>query len=184
MGIIRRYQSEIYGNYRLAYVRYGAVVGAVMALVFLFFSVIGEPFKSPDSYISDILLLVGILFFTYRYRTSLPGGKVSFKELMLLGLGIGAVAAVVYGFYLWLHLGVLYPGQVQLMRDTETAAMTSAGSEALNMTEQQLADNLRMVTGYGAGVWAFRGAFRSFVFSIIMAFVAALVFKTEMVRKQ
>lgn len=183
MSLLRRYQSEIYGNYRLAYTQYGLVAGALMALYFLFFSIIGKPHATPTTYGTDLLLLIVILVGAYRYRKSLPEGKVSFKELMLLGLGTGFVAAVVYGLYIYLHLSVIYPDQVTLMCDNEVAMIRENCTEAMSGEVATCQQKIDIVASFGAGAWAFRGGFLSGVFSILMAFIAALLFKTEMKRK-
>ena len=53
------------------------------------------------------------------------------------------------------------------------AAMPAAESSA------EAKVNVELVKNYGAGDWAFIGAFRNAVMSIIMVFVAALIFRNE-----
>ncbi len=174
MGIIRRYQSEIYGRYRRAYLRDGLWSALVLSGVVLVCKLIYYPIDTPHSLITDISLLVATLFFAYRYRATLPDRKVTFKELMLYGLGLGIVAAFFYGLFLWLYGGVL-DGEFcnRCMERFIENEKNGNGSEELK--EQVIA----VMRGYRAWTWAAIGAFLTAVMSILTAFIAALVFKTE-----
>ena len=109
----RRYKSTIYGNYRKAYVIDGLLTGAAMSVIAAVRDwLAAKPMATPENYVTELVLLVGILWASYHYRKQLPGEKVTLKELMLLGLGIGVVSAVVYGLWTWLHCGVMNTGLV------------------------------------------------------------------------
>lgn len=168
----RRYSSTIYGNYRKTYVLYGLMTGALMALVLTLWNALADkPQPEPENLVTEAVLLICTLFATYRYRHSLPDGRVTLKELMLLGLGIGVVSAVVYGLWTWFYCGVWQTELVQHYIDSRIAAM----QQAEKATEKAVAQ----VQAYTAGDWAFIGAFRSAVMSIIITFFTALVFRTE-----
>ena len=116
---------------------------------------------------------MGILWASYHYRKQLPGEKVTFKELMLLGLGIGVVSAVVYGLWTWLHCGVVNTGLVEYYNQSRIEVMEAAEkSEAAKLAVES-------VKKYTAGDWAFIAGFRSAVMSVIIAFFASLVLRTE-----
>lgn len=129
--------------------------------------------SQPENFVTEVVMAVGIFWFTYRYRKSLPEQKVTLKELMLLGLGIGVIGSVVYGLWTWLRCGVLESGMVEFYNQQRIGVMEPADSSA------QAKAAVELVKGYTAGDWAFIGAFRSAVMSIILAFFAALIFKTE-----
>ena len=172
--IFRRYESTIYGNYRKAYFIDGALTGAVMSMVMLLRDWLAtSPMSSPENYVTELVLAIAIFWSCYQYRRQLPDGKVTLKELMLLGLGIGVVSAVVYGLWTWLHCGVLDTSLVDYYNQQRIAMMESAESSA----EAKVA--VELVRRYTAGDWAFIGAFRSAVMSIIITFFTALVFRTE-----
>lgn len=172
--IFRRYESTIYGNYRKAYFIDGALTGAVMSVVMLLRDWLAtSPMSSPENYVTELVLAIAIVWSCYQYRRQLPDGKVTLKELMLLGLGIGVVSAVVYGLWTWLHCGVLDTSLVDYYNQQRIAMMESAESSA----EAKVA--VELVRRYTAGDWAFIGAFRSAVMSIIITFFAALIFRTE-----
>ena len=126
--IFRRYESTIYGNYRKAYLIDGALTGVVMSVVMLLRDWLAKsPMPSPENYITELVLAVGIFWSSYQYRKQLPEGKVTLKELMLLGLGIGVVSAVVYGLWTWLRCGVL-----------NTSLVDYYNHQRINMMEAQV----------------------------------------------
>lgn len=174
MGIIRRYQSDIYGNYRKTYLRDGALTALIMAAAVMLCKLLYYPIYAPENYVTDGVLLVATLFFAYRYRQRLPEQRVFFKELMLFGLGLGVVAAVLYGAFLLLYGGVID-------RDFAGRCLEHfiLGEQQGSASDEQKAATIAVMQGYRLHTWAFIGAFRTAVMSIMTAFVAALLFRTE-----
>ncbi len=174
MGLLRRYQSDIYGRYRIAYLRDGALTGLFLVAVVLFMKIIYYPLSVPHSLYTDIALLVATLFFAYRYREKLPEKKVFFKELMLYGLGLGVVAAIVYGLFLMLYGGVIdteFPERcMQQFIENESQG---------NSTPEEKAQTIAVMRTYKLHTWALIGTFLTAVMSIMTAFIAALLFRTE-----
>lgn len=170
----RRYKSTIYGNYRKAYVIDGLLVGGAMSLIAAVRDwLAAQPMATPENYITELVLLVGTLWASYHYRKQLPDGKVTLKELMLLGLGIGVVSAVVYGLWTWLHCGIINSGLVDYYNQSRIGVMEPAEtSEAAKVA-------IENVKKYTAGDWAFIAGFRSAVMSVIITFFTALVLRTE-----
>lgn len=175
MALLHRYQSTIHGNYRPVYCLFGTLTGVLMALVVWMWNIMGqhEPLTTPENYVSEVVMALGIFGTALMYRRQLPGGKVTLKELLLLGLGLGVVSGVVYGLMMWLYCGVVKPSVVEFYNQQRIAVMEPATSSA----EARVA--VEMVKGYTAGDWAFISGFRSVVMSIIVAFFAALLFRTE-----
>ena len=170
----RRYKSTIYGNYRKAYVIDGLLTGAAMSVIAAVRDWLAtKPMATPENYVTELVLLVGILWASYHYRKQLPGEKVTLKELMLLGLGIGVVSAVVYGLWTWLHCGVMNTGLVDYYNQSRIDVMEPAEtSEAAKVA-------IESVKRYTAGDWAFIAGFRSAVMSVIIVFFTSLILRTE-----
>lgn len=170
----RRYSSTIYGNYRKAYLVDGVVTGVVMALVMSVRNWLGdEPMSQPENYVTEIVMAAGIFWFSFQYRKQLPDQKVTLKELMLLGLGIGVIGSLVYGAWTWLYCGCIDGGMVEYYNQQRIGMMEPAESSA----EAKVA--VELVQQYTAGDWAFIGGFRSAVMSIIITFFSAIIFRTE-----
>lgn len=173
--LLRRYESVVYGNYRLAYVTYGVFIGVIMALVILFHRILfaANPPLSPENYVVDIVLAVALFVASYRYRSTLPGGQVMLKELLLLGIGMGAVASVVYGLLLWIICGALFPDLVETFISHRLSLMPPVSESA----DAALA--VENTKGYTAGDWAFIGGFRLFVMSILVTFFTSIILRTQ-----
>ncbi len=174
MRFIRRYQSDIYGKYRIAALRDGTLAGLAIGAAVLFCKLIYYPIYAPENYVTDIVLLVATLFFAYRYRQKLPEGRVFFKELMLYGLLLGIVASVVYGLFLLFYGGVVDKGfAARCLEHFIAGEQRGAG------TDEEKAATIAVMRTYRLHTWAFIGAFRTAVMSIMTAFVSALIFRTE-----
>lgn len=174
MKLIRRYQSDIYGKYRISALRDGALTGLFIGAVVLFSKFIYYPIYAPENYLTDIALLVATLFFAYRYRSRLPEKRIFFKELMLYGLLLGLVAAVVYGLFL-----IFYGGVVDKDFAGRCLEHFIAGEQRGSATDSEKASTIAVMRTYRLHTWAFIGAFRTAVMAIMTAFVSALIFRTE-----
>lgn len=163
MSIFHRYSSTIHGNYRRAYLRCGLITGSLLAAYVLVRYLMGKPLDSPLSYVSDAILLVAVFLFAVHYRSSLPDGKVTLKELMLFGIGLSAVAAVVYGLILCALNLVLTPQTVQF-----TTAMTG---QPLAPSDPQM--------HWWAIWWAIVAAVEVLLLGSFGAFLAAILFRNE-----
>lgn len=166
--LLRRYKSPIYGNYRKWYVVCGICTGLVMCAAVMVLWLSGNPINSPETYLTDAVLGVCILFSAYLYKDKLPEEKVFFKELMLLGLGIGVVGGLVYGLLLLVY------GQMDCEFVERCATVRISFLEVEDSVGKKEA--IELIKGYSIGDWAFIGGFRSAVMSVILAFVAALIF--------
>lgn len=163
--IIRQYRSEIHGDYRSAYLMWGALTGLLLSLYLLLRHWVGAPCRTPSDLGKDALLLLAMGLSMYFYRRSLPDKMVTMKELLLLGLGTGFVAAVVYGLFVWLYCGVMYPDMTEVY--AERFKTVDSAPEGY-------------VAALNPGMWALMFGFvNSFLTSIIVAFFGALVLKTE-----
>ena len=173
-SIFRRYESTIYGNYRRAYALGGAATGLLMvAATWLYGIVSGERLAEPYNYVGEIALTVGMIVAAYLYRKRLPDGKVTLKELMLLELGIGLIAAIVYGLWIWLYSGSIAPDMVEVYNRYRVAQIP----EGDDVEQYRRAVDLTLQ--YTSGDWAFIAGFRTWVFSILPNFFIALLLRTE-----
>ena len=174
MRLVRRYQSDIYGDYRKFGLRYGLFSGLIMAAIVCILFFLDYPLQAPVNYATDITLFVCALFFAYRYRTTLPDNKVFFKELMLLGLTLGVVAAIVYALFLLLY------GKV-IDTDFLTRCIDRLVDNEQNGTasQEQIQQTVSVMRGYTLVTLALIAAFRTSVMAIMTAFCGALLFRTE-----
>ncbi len=173
--ILKRYHSRIYGNYRIAYLKYGSFIGIALSTAVLLQTVLLPKFQpyAPETFITDGIVLVGMCIACYCYRDTLKYKRVMFKELILMGMGMNIVASVIYGLFLWFLCGQMFPDLIESFANYRIHQMPPAAESA----EASL--NVTLVRKYTAGDWAFIGAFRTFVISIIFAFISAIAFANE-----
>ncbi|MBR1644359.1 MAG: DUF4199 domain-containing protein [Bacteroidales bacterium] len=162
----------MYGNYRRAALLGGLASGLLLLLYVLVRYLVGRPISAPQTYGSDLLLLASMLGVAYVYRRRLPDERVTFKELMLLCLGLGVIASAVYGLFLWLYGQAIDTHFAQRCVEGWLMGMDTSGAE-----DNQHASTV--VAQYTVVNWALTGAVRTAIMSILEAFVAALVFRTE-----
>lgn len=103
MGLIKRYESEIYGNYKKGWLLYGLYTGLIMSFSVLLRYFLTYPMDTPSTWIDNIVLFLCMFIFTYLYRKKLYMGNIFFKEVYILNLGIGVVAGVIYGLFIWYY---------------------------------------------------------------------------------
>lgn len=106
MRLIRRYSSQMHGNYKKAILRYGVYVGLIFSFVLIFRLLLVLPVSQPMSYVENILQLVLLFVFVYLYKRQLPERRINFKEAYTVALGSAVVGSVIYGMVLYLY--VLY----------------------------------------------------------------------------
>lgn len=165
--LLRRYESTIYGPYRAKGLLLGAILGVLMALYIQVRHWMGSPVASPADLGKDAVMLIGIIAGSWYYRHTLESQKVTLKELMLLGLWMGLSSAVVYGLYVWLYCGVIYPE----MTDRFASKVLETGADITAEVHQSLHNPLNWAIVYGM--------LQTAVTSIIVAFFSALIWRNE-----
>lgn len=160
MAIFHRYNSEIHGNYRRAYLIGGLLTGLLMAAYIVVRLLMRNPVESPFSMVIDVLLLVMLFLLTAYYRNSLPDKRITLKEAMLFGVGLALVAGVVYGLLLWI-IGTLAPQQTVLF------------------TQTMVKNPQQAPASYWAAWWAILSAIEVMLLGAFGAFLAAIFFRNE-----
>lgn len=174
MGFLRRYESNIYGNYRKAGAIAGLWSGTVLVLYITVRWLSNVPVDAPQTYGSDVLLFVCMLAECYLYRRDLPGEKATLKELMMLNMWLAFVAVIIYGVFTWFY-GTVMDGDflsrcINKMLD---------GEQAKNATAEQKETMLVVIQNYTMGTLAWMGAFRTLVMGVLWSFLSALLFRNE-----
>lgn len=163
MGIFHRYESQIHGNYRKAYLRSGLVTGVLLAAYVWVRLLMGKPMESPTSLVLDAILLVAVFLFSAYYRNSLPDKKITLKEAMLFGIGLSCVAGVFYGVILWC---------IGLSSATQTVVFTNT------MTGNDITPQDPQLH-YWAAWWAIVAGMGTILLGAFASFLAAIFFRNE-----
>lgn len=163
MAILHRYHSTLHGNYRMAYLRSGLLVGVLLAAYVLIRALLRTPMPNAISLVVDVVLIVVVFLSMAYYRNSLPNKAITLKEGMLFGIGMSAVCGVVYGLLLWL-IQLAIPMQTVVFTNTLMPDGIDLGSPNLH---------------YWAAWWALLSGLEVMLVGAFAAFVAAIVFRTE-----
>lgn len=174
MGILRRYESTLYGNFRKEGVKAGLWSGGLLVVYLLVRWLANAPPDAPQTYFSDLILFGCMLMQSYLYRRNLPKQRVTLRELMQMNLWLCVVAATIFGLFTWLY-GSAIDGDfvsrcVQRLIDDELAG---------NNVDEQKRQVVEVMKGYRAATLAWIAAFRTFVMGILWAFLSALLFHNE-----
>lgn len=95
----------------------GLIAGGSMVGIFLLTHMLFMKNFSPEmwtfaellGYSSIIVALSAIFFGIKTYRDKILGGKISFGRAFTLGVGISAVASVIFGIYIYILYTVISP---------------------------------------------------------------------------
>lgn len=109
MRLIRRYSSQMHGNYKRAILRYGVYIGLIFSFVLIFRWLLVLPVSQPMSYVENVLQLVLLFVFVYLYKRQLPERRINFKEAYTVALGSAVVGSIIYGMVLYLYAQYIDP---------------------------------------------------------------------------
>lgn len=176
MGLIRRYESEMYGDYRKGWILYGLYTGLIMSVSVLLRYLLTYPMESPSTWIDNVVLFLCMFMFTYLYRKKLYCGKVFFKEVYVLNLGIGIVAGVIYGFFLWYYGSSVDTELVQRYIDSQEYIYLNNWEG----TEEDMKEKIDAIKNLTSVPYlSIMGGILTAVTSIMIAFIVALLLRTE-----
>jgi len=96
---------------------YGAVSGGILTALFLLSHLLFMKNFSADmwetgeiiGYSSMLIALTAIFFGVKAYRDKVLGGKITFGRAFTLGIGISAVAAIIFGIYVYFLYTAIAP---------------------------------------------------------------------------
>lgn len=162
----------MYGNYKKFILIFGPVAAIALILSVIARYYFFDPIATPVSWTDNVVMAICMIGFTLIYRSRLPEKRITFKEIFLLTVGIGCVAAVLYALYLW-HYSAQF--------DTEFAQRyLEAESAKYNADEPGYQSAMEQLKYMARPKYlAFMGGVYTVVTSFIIGFFVALVLKTE-----
>lgn len=172
MALLHRYQSIIHGNLKKAIPIYGVITAVALILSVILRYLLTYPIETPVSWTDNVVMAICMIGFTLIYRSRLPEKRITFKEIFLLTVGIGCVAAIFYGLYLW-HYSAQFDTEFPQRYLEAESAKYNADEPGYNSAIEQLKYMAR------PKYLALMGAVYTVVTSFIIGFFVALVLKTE-----
>jgi hypothetical protein len=127
--------------------RWGLLSGIAMSIFFLVTHLLyTKDFKAETwetgeilGYSSMIIALTAIFLGVKTYRDNVLGGKISFGKAFTLGLGISAVASIVFGVYVYILVTVIAPELPDKMIDAYREKIKSSG-ESQQVVSRELSE--------------------------------------------
>lgn len=176
MGLLRRYESEIYGNYKKYWFIYGLYTGLIMCFSILFRYWLTYPMDSPSTWVDNIVLFFCMFIFTYLYRKKLYCGNIFFKEIYILNLGIGVVAAVIYALFVWYYGSCVDVEFLQRYIDAQEHIYLN-NWQGTNEDMNMMIENIKTLTT--VPYLSIMGGILTVVTSLIVAFIVAILLRTQ-----
>ncbi len=176
MGLLRRYQSTVYGNYKKAWLLYGLYTGLILCFSTMLRYWLTYPMESPSSWIDNVVLFLSMVLFTLVYRKKLADKKIFFKEVYILNIGIGIIAAMVYGIFLLFYGYRMDPEFVQRYYEAQEIIYRQNWAESSELLAEKLTQLKEMAT---TKYLSMMGFILTAVTSLILAFIVALFFRTQ-----
>lgn len=167
MGL-RKFESKIYGNYGRAAAKYGFFSGLIMMLVIMFRYWIIYPIKQPVSYTENIALFVLMIGSLVIYKRNLEEGRITFKEAFLLSFGVGVIASIMYGMFLYIYASFIDMEFCNRCFDFHRSLSSNA-----NLSDEEI----HFITKPSS--IAFSGILLSTTVSILWAFIMSIMLRNE-----
>lgn len=176
MGLIKRYESEIYGNYKKGWLLYGLYTGLILSFSILFRKWLTYPIDCPSTWTDNVILFLCMFVFTYLYRKKLYCGNIFFKEVYILNLGVGTIAAIIYGAFIWYYGTCVDTELVQRYIDSQEYLY-------LNKWEGTPEDMLKKIEEVkslaSVPYLSIMGGVLTMITSVMSAFIVALLLRTQ-----
>jgi uncharacterized membrane protein SpoIIM required for sporulation len=116
----------------------GVVMVALFALSFVLISQKNLAAREIVGYSSMVFALTAIFFGIKSYRDKVLGGKITFGKAFLLGIGISAVAALIFGIYVYVLYAVISPDLMDKLIDAYREKIKASG-QTEQVIQQELA---------------------------------------------
>lgn len=172
-AIIRRYRSNIHGNYRWAALKYGIAMGVVLSVFLVFRYLLGHPSNAPissdENWVVFVALLVMSLVFVFHYRRHLTEKKITFKEGFLVTFDSCVIACIVYAAFMYIYAMYIDNG-MDSFQDRTLDVMKRALAEGENSNQVQLPDMVYLI---------FWGMMVNIIIGILIAFITGIVCRNE-----
>jgi len=122
----------------------GLIAGGILVGLFLLSHLLFMKDFKPEmwevgeivGYSSMIIALTAIFFGIKNYRDKVLAGKISFGKAFLLGLGISAVASVIFGIYVYLLYTVISPDLTDKMIECYRERIKTSGETQQVITQE------------------------------------------------
>jgi len=158
----------MHGNYGISLLRYGVIAGLILCFAVLIRKWLILPLNQPVSYVENFTLLLIMFICLWHYRSGLDKKQITFKEGYIVCLGLGVVASVIYGMFIYLYA---------LRIDTEI--ITRSFEMQRNLEQNKILTDEQIRAMVKPQSLAMSAILLSAVLSLLWAMIVALILRTE-----
>ena len=155
---------------------YGAVLGLVLMIISLFSYVLELYSSSWISWLSTIILVLGIVWGIKRYRDEELGGYISYGQGVGYGTLVGLFAGIIIAFVSYIYLGFFDDGFIQYTLSEQEKALYNNSGVSAEEAEKVLS-SMRVFTS--PSVIAVSSLFGQVFFALIISLIAMIFLKKD-----
>ncbi len=165
----------------------GLIAGGIMAGMFMIsYALFMKDFK-PElftlseivGYANMIIALTAIFFGIKSYRDKVLGGKISFGKAFLLGIGISAVAALIFAIYVYFLYNVIFPGLTDRMIEGYRERIRMSGQTQQVITQELAKFETESAWWHNPFLLSFSTFVLIFVIGILISLVSAAILRRK-----
>ena len=153
--------------------------GAIIGLLLMIISLITYVFEMYEAqwltYVSYLLLILGIVIGIKNYRDSQLNGFISYGNALGYGVLLALFASIIVSFVNYLYLGFIDDGFLVFAMEQQELAMYESG-----MPDDQIELSMEYARKFSSpGIIAFFGMLATTFLGFIISLIAAAVLKKE-----
>lgn len=130
-------------------------------------------------YSSMIIALTAIFFGVKGYRDKVLGGKISFGKAFAMGLGISAVASIIFGIYVYLLYAVISPDLSGKMIEIYREKIRTSGQTQEIITQQLAQFDNEAAMWNNHFLQSFVMLFTVFLIGVLISLITAAILKRK-----
>lgn len=148
---------------------YGAIVGIALVIFNLLTYVAGVSTSKNVSYLSFLIIILGIFFCIKHYRDKILGGGINYGKSLGMGTLICLYSGIIYGFFTYILLKFIDPGLID-----KILAMVEENLVKSGMPDDKVEMAMNMQKKFATPLFyafseVFSLTFYGFIFSLILS---------------
>jgi len=121
----------------------GLILGIVLIIYSILMYFLDLSLEKWVSWVSYILLIAGIVYFTIQYRDHVLGGTISYAQALGFGVIISLFASVLSAIYSYVFFTFIDPDFIGKIIEMQQTEMLNQG-----LTEDQVEQSMEMIKGF------------------------------------
>ncbi len=169
-------ENKKYPSWKFA-LTYGLYIGVALIVLSLIFYLIDLHTEKWTSYISYVILLLGILLAQMHYRDKHLDGYITFGQSFSVGFLTGLFASIIAAIFSFFFISYLGEDFIEILLEKAEEEMIASDQ---NLSDDQIEQSMSMVQKFMTpGIMTIFGLLSSTFVSLILALIAAAFTKKQ-----